>query len=144
MAGVDTMSEHQPGIVAPLCKASRYVFLQTRPDVDARAALESLAARRLDERTVVGLGSGLVAAIGQSIDGLRSFPALTGAGVRVPSTPTDLWISLAGDDQPHLQQLQLLHPRLRRRRQQHQRRPQVHRPPCPCPCVRRPPSAQGS
>jgi putative iron-dependent peroxidase len=49
-------------------------------------------------RAALGLGEPLVRALGAEIGGLRSFPAMAGPGVAVPSTQGALWAYLAGDD----------------------------------------------
>ena len=51
---------------------------------------------------VVGIGEPLIALWGGSVDGLRTFPALSGPGVQVPSTQHALWCWLRGDDRGEL------------------------------------------
>ena len=51
---------------------------------------------------VVGIGEPLIALWGGSVDGLRTFPALSGPGVQVPSTQHSLWCWLRGDDRGEL------------------------------------------
>jgi putative iron-dependent peroxidase len=47
----------------------------------------------------VGLGLQLVQVLGQTLPGLREFPALAVAGGgQIPATPTALWVWLRGDD----------------------------------------------
>jgi len=46
---------------------------------------------------VVGLGGPLVAALGGSVPGLRSFPALQHPGGSVPVTQADVWLNVRGD-----------------------------------------------
>jgi len=51
---------------------------------------------------VIGLGLSLVQAAGGEIPGLRSFPALTGPAIEIPTSPFALWIWLLGDDRGDL------------------------------------------
>jgi len=53
----------------------------------------------IDERIVVGIGEPLLALWGCTVNGLRTFPALSGPGVQIPSTQFALWIWLRGDNQ---------------------------------------------
>lgn len=92
------MSEHQPGILAPVPDLSRYLEFCTLTDADIAPVLQALAAEPIDENVVIGLGPGLTAGLGGDIDGLRPFPAISGPGCEVPSTQADLWIWLRGTD----------------------------------------------
>ncbi len=53
----------------------------------------------VNEDLVVGLGEPLIEYWGHGVDGLRTFPALSGPGVEVPSTQQALWCWLCGSDQ---------------------------------------------
>jgi len=89
---------HQPGILAPLTRAARYLTFDLRHGTDPRDALRRLAALCDSDAIVVGIGASLVAALGRSIEGLRPFPVVSGPGFDVPATPAALWIWLRGDD----------------------------------------------
>jgi putative iron-dependent peroxidase len=56
----------------------------------------------IDDRMVVGIGAPLVAHWGGVVTELRTFPALSGPGVQVPSAQHALWLWLRGDDQGEL------------------------------------------
>ncbi len=102
----------QPGILAPLPKAGRYLsFALAPPSASSRArptgkpitrVLSALAPWVQTGSLVVGLGPDTLAACnrrgGTRVLGLRMFPALAGPAVRVPSTPVSLWCWLRGDD----------------------------------------------
>jgi putative iron-dependent peroxidase len=92
------MTHAQPGILAPVPGHARFMEFVMAPDSDTGFAVAELGSLDVDERTVVGFGPALVAALGRSIDGLRPFPALVGPGCNVPSTQVDLWCWLRGDD----------------------------------------------
>jgi putative iron-dependent peroxidase len=56
----------------------------------------------IDENITVGLAESLVVQWEGEIDGLRTFPALSGPGVQIPSTQQALWCWLHGTDQGEL------------------------------------------
>jgi putative iron-dependent peroxidase len=92
------MADHQPGIMAPVPRVSRYLSFQLRAGGDPRPALARLAARQMDEQAVAGIGPALVSRLDRKVEALREFPALVGPGITVPSTPAALWVWLRGDD----------------------------------------------
>lgn len=92
------MTLSQPGILAPVPHHCRYLEFGLSPGADAAAVLKNLQSWDIDETTVIGFGPALVQTLGQSIEPLRSFPAMTGPGCEVPSTQSDLWCWLRGDD----------------------------------------------
>jgi putative iron-dependent peroxidase len=64
--------------------------------------MEVVRALDIDEQMLVGIGAPLAACWDSSVDGLRTFPALSGPGVQIPSTQHALWCWLRGDDQGEL------------------------------------------
>ena len=92
------MSEQQPGILADVPLASRYLFLRPRPHADLRPTLRALAGVPIDESLVVGVGSPTTTTLGVEIDGLRPHPVLVGPAGVAPSTQAGLWLWLRGDD----------------------------------------------
>lgn len=92
------MSAYQPLVLASVPATARSVTFATRGAADPRAGLAALV-RDLDADTsLLGIGAPLVRALGGEIAGLRAFPALSGAGVAVPSTQAALWLLVhAGD-----------------------------------------------
>lgn len=93
----------QPGLLAEVPSHARYLTFRRRPAAaDPRPALERLAALPVDETRVVGLGASLVGELGGGIEGLRTFPAMEGKGLSVPSTPAALWCWLRGEDRGEL------------------------------------------
>lgn len=80
------MGQPQPGILAEVPAASRYLFFSARPDGDVRASLLELATRTIDESLVIGIGAPTIAALGVEVEGLRAHPSLVGPGLTVPST----------------------------------------------------------
>jgi putative iron-dependent peroxidase len=96
------MTSVQPGILAPVPRLARYLTFDIIPGGDLRGALGRLAASIDPAATVAGLGRSAVLALGRDVPGLRDFPARSGAGFEVPSTPAALWCWLRGDDRGEL------------------------------------------
>lgn len=94
----------QPGILAPLPAAGRYVFLTPHGDATAlRSALAQLRPHADGTRTVVAVGLPLARALDADIPGLRDFPALQGvAPAQSTSTPSALCLWLRGEDRGEL------------------------------------------
>ncbi|HET9045874.1 MAG TPA: Dyp-type peroxidase [Casimicrobiaceae bacterium] len=88
----------QRNILKPLPALARALTFALRPQADPRAALERLRLLHEPPSGIVGFGEPLVRALGSAVDGLRTFPALSGAGVAVHSTQHALWVQLHGDD----------------------------------------------
>lgn len=88
----------QPGILAPLASAGRYVVLSVAPGGSARGLLDRLRALPIDDSIVIGIGEPLVRALGGSLEDLRTFPALSGAGVAIPSTQGALFLHTRAAD----------------------------------------------
>ena len=97
------MNLSQPGILQAVPAVGRYAFFSitaTAADQPAalRQSLQQLAPLVDGQAVVAAFGARLVAALGAAVPGLREFPALSGAGVEVPSTPTALCLWLRGSD----------------------------------------------
>jgi putative iron-dependent peroxidase len=92
----------QQGILAPIPPLARHLFFTLDSATELSAALDALAGVVDGERCVCGFGASLLQALGVTVEGLRAFPALTGAGVDVPSTQHALWCWLRGDDRGEL------------------------------------------
>lgn len=84
----------QPGIVAPLPQHARYLAYRLKPGVDPAPVLATLAKAIDGIQVVAGFGQSLILALNKSIPGLKTFSALTGPGVDLPSTPHALWLWL--------------------------------------------------
>lgn len=92
----------QPGILATETRLSRYLVFSIASQEAIPDALAALAGSIDCENTVVGLGQSLVMVTGKQIPGLRLFPAASGSGIEVPSTPSALWCWLRGKDRGEL------------------------------------------
>jgi putative iron-dependent peroxidase len=92
------MDTSQPGILLPVPQCCRYLTFGLIPGADPTQALTELKEFGIGEGMVVGIGKSVVSALGQEVEGLRSFPSLVGPGVDIPATPAGLWIWLRGQD----------------------------------------------
>lgn len=97
-------SPFQPGILAPVPRAARYLTFSVAQPAHAeyiKGALSALASVADGEEVVVGISAQLAEQLGATIDGLRLFPKFTGAKVDIPVTPAAsalLWCWIRGDD----------------------------------------------
>lgn len=92
------MTRFQTAILEPVPAAARFLTFVLTPDVDPRAVLRTLSELIDGKQSVVGLGASLLKVLDASIAGMRTFPAFDETPVTIPSTPTDLWLWLRGDD----------------------------------------------
>jgi putative iron-dependent peroxidase len=90
---------NQPSILPGIPRIARYLSFSLRPGVLAPASMEVIQALGIDANIVVGIGEPLATHWNSAVKGLRTFPALSGPGVQVPSTQHALWCWLRGDDQ---------------------------------------------
>jgi putative iron-dependent peroxidase len=89
----------QPSILLGVPRVARYLSFSCQPSVSPAESSACVQALNIDEQMVVGIGEPLIALWGGAVDGLRTFPALSGPGVEVPSTQHALWCWLRGRDQ---------------------------------------------
>ena len=97
------MSYYQPGILAtPVPPQARHLFFALESVEALPQAIDNLLNLVDGKSAVVGFGESLAKALNVQIDGLRSFPAMTGVGVENPSTQHALWVWLHGVDRGEL------------------------------------------
>jgi putative iron-dependent peroxidase len=92
------MNTLQPGVLAPVPAAARYLSFSLRPRANPRRPLAALAGLADGESCVVGIGESVLRMLGSTVEGMRPFPSYAGAGFEVPSTPEALWCWLRGSD----------------------------------------------
>ena len=92
----------QPSILPGVPRVARYMSFSNQPGTGSAASMELVQSLDIDDRIVVGIGEPLVAHWGSNLPELRTFPALSGPGVQVPSEQHALWLWLHGDDQGEL------------------------------------------
>jgi putative iron-dependent peroxidase len=91
--------EHaQPSILADRPAVGRTLTFRIAPRSDVKRALAKLRDAYSPDCGVIGIGEPLVLALGQRIDGLRTFPAMSGPACSVPSTQEALCFLLRGSD----------------------------------------------
>jgi porphyrinogen peroxidase len=88
----------QPGILAPVPRSAHYVTLALASGASAPAILERLRALHVDASIIVGIGEPFARALGKTVTGLATFPAMPYAGGGIPSTQTALWLQGRADD----------------------------------------------
>jgi putative iron-dependent peroxidase len=96
------MSNYQAGILDEVPTHSRYLFYSLQNTTAISAALIQLQSLADGHDTVVGVGSSTLNALGIEIPGMKPFPALTGPGIDIPSTPYALMLWLRGNDRGEL------------------------------------------
>jgi putative iron-dependent peroxidase len=92
----------QPSILAGQMACGESLSFDLHPRVDPVPALRRLAEEVDTDRAMLGVGEPLVRALDTTIPGLRSFPAISGAGFSIPSTQRALWIFLKAPDRGQL------------------------------------------
>ncbi len=92
------MKNVQPGILANVPRLARYLEFSLVPDEEVKPCLEALRELADGDSIVVGFGASAVAALGKKVEGLGVFPADSGPGFEVPSTPMALWCWLRTED----------------------------------------------
>ncbi|HEY0371487.1 MAG TPA: Dyp-type peroxidase [Thermoanaerobaculia bacterium] len=88
----------QPAILAERPPVGRTLLFRIAPQSDVPAALRRLRDGLSIDCGTVGIGEPLVLALRKSIDGLRTFPAMSGPACSVPSTQEALCFLLRGPD----------------------------------------------
>ncbi len=96
------MTQAQAGILAANPAVARFLTFNIYTSDALQNCLQELKDLVDGENLVIGLGQSLVLALGKSVDGLRSFPAISAAGLDIPATPTALWCWLRGTDRGEL------------------------------------------
>ncbi len=88
----------QPAVLAERPPVGRTLLFRIAPKSDVPSALKRLRKGLSLDCGTVGIGEPLVLALGKSIDGLRTFPAMSGPACSVPSTQEALCFLLHGAD----------------------------------------------
>jgi putative iron-dependent peroxidase len=88
----------QPAILEPAPPVGRSLTFRIAPGTDVRRALARLRDGLSIDCGIVGIGEPTALALGKPIPGLRTFPAMCGAAISVPSTQEALFVRLRGPD----------------------------------------------
>lgn len=90
------MNDSQAGILAPVPKLARYLKFSLKAEAKPRSSLLDLVKVAEGRQIVIGIGQPITLALGENIEGLRSFPTQFGAGLVLASMPAALWCWLRG------------------------------------------------
>lgn len=96
------MTNIQPAIVADNPSHARFLTFNIQSTEGLKHCLQELQGLVDGDNLVIGLGPSLIKALEASLDGLRSFPAITMPGLDIPSTQAALWCWLRGKDRGEL------------------------------------------
>ena len=88
----------QPSILADRPTVGRLLTFRIAPETDVLGALRRLRDGVSLDCGVIGIGEPVVLALGKSIPGLRTFPAMSGPACSVSSTQEALCFQLRGPD----------------------------------------------
>jgi porphyrinogen peroxidase len=91
-------SAPQPGILADVPPLARSLTFRVRGESDPAATLRAFVKTIPAAWCTVGIGAPAALLFGRTIDGLRTFPGLSGPAVSVPSTQGALWVLLRGEN----------------------------------------------
>ncbi|HEX2677065.1 MAG TPA: Dyp-type peroxidase [Polyangiales bacterium] len=96
------MTQSQPCILQPSAAAGRgLTYRCIHPEAVANT-LRALRDAWSTKAGAIGIGEPCVRALGKTLPGLRTFPALSGPGCSTPSTQEALWIMLSHGDRGEL------------------------------------------
>ena len=96
------MTDPQPAILSDNPQHARFLTFSLQSREGLGQCLQELRDLADGDSLVVGIGLSLVKALDASIDGLRSFPAMTLPALDIPATPAAMWCWLRGDDRGEL------------------------------------------
>lgn len=88
----------QPSILAERPPVGRTLAFRVAPETDLVEALRRVRDGFSIDCGVIGVGEPVVMALGKSVPGLRTFPAMSGPACSVPSTQEALCFLLRGND----------------------------------------------
>lgn len=92
------MQSVQSGILQGNPPVARFLIFSLHQAEAALTCLKELQPLVDGDSLVLGLGQSLINGLEQSVDGLRTFPVISAAGLDIPSTPAALWCWLRGSD----------------------------------------------
>lgn len=91
-------SKAQPSVLAERPPVGRTLTFRIAPETDLKGALRRLRDGLSIDCGVTAIGEPVVLALGTTLDGLRTFPAMSGPACSVPSTQEALCFLLRGKD----------------------------------------------
>jgi putative iron-dependent peroxidase len=97
----------QPAILAPVPPLGRFLEFDLLPGNDPRVGLKALQRSLPSAGNVIGIGEPLALLLNAKVEGLRTFPAISGPGFTFPSLQRALWLFLGSSDTGELHDLAL-------------------------------------
>jgi putative iron-dependent peroxidase len=94
----------QPSVLSAPPALARSLVFRLLPNADPTPALRALVDTIPPDWATIGIGEQLALKLGRPIPGLRTFPALSGPEVCIPSTQGSLWMLLRADEYTSLYQ----------------------------------------
>ena len=91
-------SKAQPSVLAERPPVGRTLTFRIAPETDLKGALRRIRDGLSIDCGVTGIGEPVVLALGKTLEGLRTFPAMSGPACSVPSTQEALCFLLRGKD----------------------------------------------
>lgn len=91
-------SKAQPSVLAERPPVGRTLTFRIAPETDLEGALRRIRDGLSIDCGVTAIGEPVVLALGRTLDGLRTFPAMSGPACSVPSTQEALCFLLRGKD----------------------------------------------
>jgi putative iron-dependent peroxidase len=95
------MEIYQAAIMQPVPEQALYLTCNLRRKVNLQQVIDNLHGIETDNN-VIGIGQSLLDRFNQSIPGLKTMPLFASKHINLPSTTTDLWCWLRGDDRGQL------------------------------------------
>lgn len=95
------MEIYQTDILQPVPEQALYLICNLRQEVKLQQVIDNLHSIDTDNN-VIGIGQSLLNRFNQSIPGLITMPVFASKHINLPSTATDLWCWLRGDDRGEL------------------------------------------
>jgi putative iron-dependent peroxidase len=95
------MEIYQTDILQPIPEQALYLICNLRQEVKLQQVIDNLHSIDTDNN-VIGIGQSLLNRFNQSIPGLKTMPVFASKHINLPSTATDLWCWLRGDDRGEL------------------------------------------
>lgn len=92
------MGNPQAAILGPVPLLARYLSFSVTDKADTFSALQQINEFYQDGEMVIGFGASLIDTLGKTIQGLSPFPGFASEQITIPSTSTDLWCWLQGND----------------------------------------------
>lgn len=92
------MGKPQTGILEDNVSQGRFMIFGVQSADAVKECLQNLNEHYDSSNTLIGIGQSVVNCLGKKVEGLKTFPVLTGSALDIPSTPAALWCWCRGTD----------------------------------------------